>query len=319
MSQARQLRVLCSSLALVAVLATGTASARIGQKSQIPAIKAGGCAHDSARQRTASSSDSRTNPARASALSQYDDFIEDVVAAPDICGANLITNDNVAITMGAHIHDRSGFSALDSYRIHLDTDSSPATGAPAEASLLAGAEFVIDVTPQTSTLSAWNGSGFAAVVPQPAIMTEWVPDYGPALQITRTALGSPASFNVALSTANGTDRDLAPDSGSWAYVVTPLALKAGRIALSSARAGRPFAAAMEVTRSDFEIALDEGSISCRGSIAGKKLSGRGSFDDDLVLCLWRLSRTTAGKRFQGSVAVTFQGATVKRSFNVRVR
>ena len=96
-------------------------------------------------------------------------------------------------------------------------------------------------------------------------------------------------------------------------------LKAGRIALSSARAGRPFAAAMEVTRSDFEIALDEGSISCRGSIAGKKLSGRGSFDDDLVLCLWRLSRTTAGKRFQGSVAVIFQGATVKRSFNVRVR
>ena len=134
MSQARQLRVLCSSLALVAVLATGTASARIGQKSQIPAIKAGGCAHDAALQRTASSSDSRTNPASASALSQYDDFIEDVVAAPDICGANLITNDNVAITMGVHIHDRSGFSALDSYRIHLDTDSSPATGAPAEAS-----------------------------------------------------------------------------------------------------------------------------------------------------------------------------------------
>ena len=100
MSQARQLRVLCSSLALVAVLATGAASARVGQKSQIPAIKAGGCAHDSARQRSASSSDSRTNPASASALSQYDDFIEDVVTAPDICGANLITNDNVAITMG---------------------------------------------------------------------------------------------------------------------------------------------------------------------------------------------------------------------------
>ena len=72
MSQARQLRVLCSSLALVAVLATGAASARVGQKSQIRAIKAGGCAHDSARQRSGSSSDSRTNPARASALSQYD-------------------------------------------------------------------------------------------------------------------------------------------------------------------------------------------------------------------------------------------------------
>ena len=140
MSQARQLRLLCSSLALVAVLATGTASARVVQKSQIPALNARGCAHDSALQRAASSSDSRTNPASTSALSQYDDFIEDVVTAPDVCGANLITNDNVTITMGVHIHDRSGFSALDSYRIHLDTDSSPATGAPVEASLLTGAE-----------------------------------------------------------------------------------------------------------------------------------------------------------------------------------
>ena len=63
--------------------------------------------------------------------------------------------------MGLHIHDRSGFSALDSYRINLDTDSNPATGAPAEASPLIGAEFVIDVTPQASILSAWNGSAFA--------------------------------------------------------------------------------------------------------------------------------------------------------------
>ena len=90
-------------------------------------------------------SDSRTNPTSASALRQYDDYILDVVSAPDICGANLVTNDNVAITMGVHIHDRFGFAALDTYRIHLDTDSNPATGAPADASLLAGAEFVIDV------------------------------------------------------------------------------------------------------------------------------------------------------------------------------
>ena len=49
------------------------------------------------------------------------------------------------------------------------------------------------------------------------------------------------------------------------------------------------------------------------------LRARVPFDDDLVLCLWRLSRKTAGKRLQGSVAVTFQGATAKRSFNVRVK
>ena len=57
---------------------------------------------------------------------------------------------------------------------------------------------------------------------------------------------------------------------------------------------------MKVTRSDFEIPLDEGSITCRGSVAGKKLSGRGPVDDDLVLCPWRRSRTTAGKCFRAA-------------------
>ena len=82
MSQARQLRVLCSSLALVAVLATGTASARVGQKSQIPAIKAGGVRTTAALQRAPFVSDSRTNPTSASAPRQFDDYIEDVVSAP---------------------------------------------------------------------------------------------------------------------------------------------------------------------------------------------------------------------------------------------
>ena len=319
MSQARQLRVLCSSLALVAVLATGTASARVGQKSQIPAIEAGACARSAALQRAPFVSDSRTNPTSASALRQFDDYIEDVVSAPDICAANLVTNDNVAITMAVHIHDRDAFAALDTYRIHLDTDSNPATGAPAEAGPLAGADFVIDLVDDASVLSTWTGSSFVPVAPQPQIPTGWIEGYGPVLQIARSALGNPTTFNLVVDTGNGGDLDLAPDSGSWPYVVTPLQLTAGRLALSPARAGRSFAAAMKVTRSDFEIPLDEGSITCRGSVAGKKLTGRGRFTDELVACSWRIPKSARGKRVLGSVSVTFQGVSATRSYAVRVR
>jgi hypothetical protein len=76
---------------------------------------------------------------------------------------------------------------------------------------------------------------------------------------------------------------------------------------------------MEVERSDFEMPLDEGTIACRGSLAGKKLTGRGAFAADEVACSWRLPKSASGKRLSGSVSVTFQGVVAKRSFGLRVR
>ena len=156
-------------------------------------------------------------------------------------------------------------------------------------------------------------------MPQPEIATAWSNGYGPVLQVGRAALGDPQAFNVILKTANGEDLDLAPDSGSWSYAVTPLQLTAGRLAVGPARAGKPLAVAMEVERSDFETALDEGAIVCRATVAGRRLAGRGLFAGDLIVCSWRLPKDARGKRVRGSVSVTFQGVTAKRSFTVRVR
>jgi hypothetical protein len=255
----------------------------------------------------------------AQALSEYDDYIEDVVTAPDICAANLVTNDNVWMTFGLHIHDRTEFAGADSYRIYLDTDSNAATGTPIEASPLAGADLVIDMADGAApTLGAWDGTVFGAVSPQPEILSGWADGYGPVLRVSRSAIGSPSALRLVMSTEDVTDRDLAPDSGSWSYVVTPLRLTPGRLATTSARSGGSLRAAMPVTRSDFDIPLDEGKVVCRASIAGKRLTGRGRFADDLVTCAWRLPKGSAGKRLSGSVAVTFQDVTAKRSFAVRV-
>ena len=75
---------------------------------------------------------------------------------------------------------------------------------------------------------------------------------------------------------------------------------------------------MEVVRSDFEIPLDEGIITCAAKVGGKTLAGRGAFASERVGCMWRVPKTARGKRLRGSVMVTFQGVTAKRSFNVRV-
>jgi len=253
-------------------------------------------------------------------LHSYDDYIEDVVSAPDICGANVVTNDNLGkITIGLHIHDRQGFVVGDGYRVMLDTDKNPATGSTAAPGVPAGTEYEIEIHDGASTLQHWNGAAFEPVATQSPITTEWLEDYGPALEINAADIGNATGFDLVYVTTNATDVDLAPDSGTWSYTMTKLELTAGRLLLGPARAGKPLLAAMEVTRSDFDIALDEGKITCAGKLAGKPLRGRSAFGSDLVGCMWRLPKTAGGKRVVASVAVTFQGVTAKRSFTIRVK
>ena len=79
----------------------------------------------------------------------------------------------------------------------------------------------------------------------------------------------------------------------------------------------PFVAAMAVERSDFEIALEEGTIRCAAKVGGGSLVGRGAFVDERVACGWRVPKNASGKRLAGSVAATFQGATAERGFSVK--
>ena len=158
---------------------------------------------------------------------RYDDYVEDVLDAPDIGAVNLVTNDNEAITIGMQIHDRSAFGGTDAYSIALDTDSNAATGGGADYRV-AGADYVIDLSDVASRLMIWNGTSYVLVTPRPLLPTVWIDGYGPVVQIPRAALGDPQSFDVVLRTASGLDVDLAPDVGSWAYTVRPLELAAGR-------------------------------------------------------------------------------------------
>jgi hypothetical protein len=238
-------------LALGALLAAGSGGAS----------SAGlGCAPRASLYRAPLSIASPASATRSSALHSYDDYIEDVQSAPDICASNIVTNDNLAVVMGMHVHDRSGFSANDGYRIYIDADSNATTGSAAVPGEPAGAEFLTDILDDTSSLRRWSGTTFDPVPAQSEITTLWLDGYGPVLEVARKDLADLQSFTFVIVTSNGADHDLAPDSGSWSYAVSELELTPGRLAVGRAVAGKPLLASMLVTRSDFDIALEDGAI-----------------------------------------------------------
>ncbi|HEV8248708.1 MAG TPA: hypothetical protein VGQ15_01925 [Gaiellaceae bacterium] len=250
--------------------------------------------------------------ARVAGIHTYDDFIEDSGAAPDFCAANAVTNDNRAVTIGIHVHNRSGLAPNDAYSILFDTDADPTTGG-------SGAELLLAFDAGGPQLSRWNGASFDVFAPQSPIVLEWLPGYGPVLQVSRSDLGDPARFDFVLVSGNAEHADRAPDRDAWSYPLTPLKLTVASLRIGRARAGRPFVARMLVMRSDFETELTEGTIRCRAKVAAKRLAGRGSFLGDRASCTWQLPKTARGKRLSGSVAVSFQGAQAERAFSVTVR
>jgi hypothetical protein len=245
------------------------------------------------------------------AIRAYDDPVGDSGNAPDFCAAEFVTNDNEAVMIGIHAHNRSGYVAGDGYAIFLDIDQNPSTGG-------AGAEYLIALGQSGAAVSHWNGTSFdtGSAVPVP---TEWADGYGPLVAVPRSALGDPTAFNAVFVSVNGDDVDRAPDTGSWAYTVAPLTLEVKSLSLGPARAGRPFVARALVVSSDFDQPLTDGTIACAAKLAGRPLRGTGRFVNDRVACTWRLPRSARGKRLSGSVAVTYQGVQAKRTFSVRVK
>jgi hypothetical protein len=201
----------------------------------------------------------------------------------------------------------------DSYGVYLDTDLNSSTGGGG-----VGAEYVITIDGTGAQLERWDGTSFVASG-APRLLTAWVPDYGPLVLLPRTTIGDVKGFNFVFVSANGTDTDRAPDSGSWAYSLTPFALKVKSISIGPARAGKPFTARALVMRSDFDVPVTEGNIGCAAKLAGRNYPGKAKFAGDRVACTWRLPKQARGKRFVGSVSVTLEGVLAKRSFSVRVK
>lgn len=281
---------------------------------QAGATSEGAAAHAATAGRSVACEPASTRALRAGAAAPrtYDDLIEDSGSAPDFCAANLITNDNETITIGIHVHNRSGFAAGDQYGIFVDADRNASTGNE-------GADYLLVFDGDGASLLRWDGSSFATAPSQRPVVVQWVSGYGPVVQIGRADLGNVSAFDFVLASVLGEESDFAPDAGFWSYGLTPLTLTARSLTIGPARAGRTFTARMSVTRSDFDAALTEGTITCTARLGGRTLRGQGSFAGGRVVCTWRLPRNARGKRLTGSVTVSLQGAQASRTFSVLVR
>jgi hypothetical protein len=272
----------------------------------------GGSASATARERAVSCPDTSRTLAMRQSPSTYDDTVEDAGAAPDFCAANLITNDNEgAITIALHMHNRAGYEVGDVYELRLDTDLNASTGGN-------GAEYVIELRDGNASLLKWSGTAFETVA-APSLETEWIPGLGPAVFLNRTDLGNASAFNFVLASHAGSDGDVAPNTGAWRYTLAPLTLEVESFLAGPAKAGSVLAARMVVLRSDFDVELEEGQVSCNAAVVGRSLRGVGKFVGDEALCTWKLPKNARGKRLTGRMAVQFQGANASRSFALRVR
>jgi len=102
----------------------------------------------------------------------------------------------------------------------------------------------------------------------------------------------------------------------------PLKLTVIRFATTpqAPRAGKRFAAAIRVSRSDTARQLLSGRVVCAARIRSRRLGPvTGGFRGGRATCVWRVPRGARGKLMTGSIAVVYGGVSVQRRFAFRVR
>ena len=96
-------------------------------------------------------------------------------------------------------------------------------------------------------------------------------------------------------------------------------LTASKLIVGKAVAGKAFTVSTTVKNSRTGRTV-KGQVSCTGKLNGKPLATahRSSRTNGKTSCSWQLPKTAHGKRFTGTIAATYKGVKVSRSFAVKV-
>ena len=65
--------------------------------------------------------------------------------------------------------------------------------------------------------------------------------------------------------------------------------------------------------------LGSGQVRCTATIAGKKVRSGSTLGHGVATCRFQIPAGTKGKTITGSIAVVFQGESVKRKFSSAIR
>lgn len=227
------------------------------------------------------------------------------------------------------------FTSTQTIDILVDSDMSPSTGDPNAA----GAEYDLysQFSDNTWDVQAWNGSAWI----EDQVQTVHVSHTATQLtfQVNRSELGNTSGLNFWVDSCDADcsagHEDQAPATGTWSYQLDTSSggqkIRLSILALlapGSGRAGQGYTAAAVVERSDTNGFLDQGTVVCTTTIGGRAgPRGTGGFVSvtyqgskvSASVCTWHLPKTATGKTVKATVTVSYQGATVSRTFPVHVR
>jgi hypothetical protein len=293
------------TMVLAAVVATLAA---------MPALALGGAA------RTASNSQTFT------------DSVGEDPAAPDITGIVVSNDDAGNIVFQINISNRPELTQDMLLLLFVDSDQNPSTG---DTSAL-GADYVIQLAPGEVDLFQWNGTDYVAAQAQTSLTYQYGAT-GATIHVSAAELGKTKGFNFGADAISGivvgptgdpdftnVHIDLAPDRGHGFYgyeVKTTLTLTVTAFTTSPkpAKAGKPFSAGMAATESDTAAAVQQGTVRCAATIAGKPLAKKSSrVSNGIAACVWQIPKTAKGKTIRGTVTLIVQGVQVARSFSSKI-
>ena len=186
-------------------------------------------------------------------------------------------------------------------------------------------------TPPTASFTASSTSGRAPLTLNVDASASSDPDG----QITRyvwefgdgaTAGGGKASHKYTKAgtfTAKLTVTDDAGATGTTTRTITVTAppprpkLTVSQFSVGKAQPGRVFTASFIVKNAGKAV---KGSLSCSAKLNGKPLgaSHRSTSSSGSASCTWSVPRSSSGERLAGSISESYKGATVSRSFSVKV-
>ena len=266
----------------------------------------------------------------------YTDPTGDSGSGPDVGGITVSNDDTGKITFQVGVPNRPSLAASDVVLVFVDSDLNSTTG-------MSGIDYIFGFIGPLAVVFKVDPPG----TPQPTSLPTFSGFYAGGtgtFSVNRSDIGTTVALRFyVLSSGDGftTKSDDAPDGdGIYLYFVAvstappppppappapappaaaPFSLKVASLKVPKARAGRSLTASMEVMRSDTSALLTQGTIACSATLAGKPLPVRSKgFKSGLAGCTWVLPAGARGKVLRGTIAVTFGGASVKRSFSARV-
>ena len=261
----------------------------------------------------------------------YPDSIGEDAQAPDITGTTVSNDDASNLTFKVAVSNRPALTPDMVVLLFLDTDQSTATGDPQSF----GAEYAIQLVSGSVDLFKWSGSDYTSS-PAPSL-TYAYDTSGATIRINANEIAKSRAFNFAVLAISGftvdangnlddtkTRSDASPDPGHGTFtyqvqIKVTLSVVGFTTSPKPIKAGKPFSVGLAANESDTGGAVEEGKITCVATIAGKRVQLRASrLVNGVAVCAWTAPKTAKGKRIQGSISLSAQGAQIARAFTLKV-